>query len=312
MRWGKPFRLGACVIFFLLIFPFQAVATHHKRIKADALIDLSQGKLISSHRIDLTIKPASLTKLMTLYITFDALNKGMIKMDDLFTVSSFASSAPQCKLGLEEGAKVKVKDLLYGTAICSANDAARVIAENLAGSEEAFAKIMNATAKKLKMHKTRFANASGLTQKHHFSTVRDLSKLGIAVLKLKAYRHIFATQSFDFKGRTYKSTNLLLGELDGTYGLKTGFTNASGYNQITVCKRGNKDLMCIVIGEDSPQSRTTKMTAMLEKAFSSGTQKLALKKSFSSGAQKLALNKSAKKAGRRSATNRPYGLKTAR
>lgn len=265
------------ISFLASILVFLPIAnTALARTRADAVVDLTSRKFLSFTRASTKIKPASLTKLMTMYITFEKLSKGHIKLSQKFTVSQAASDAPACKLGLRAGEKVRVSDLLSSLAVCSANDSAKTIAENICTSEENFAKLMNSKAKELGMKRTNFCNASGLNHPRHFSTVRDLSKLAVAVLSFKQYRHFFASNSFCFKGRTYSNTNTLLKTMPGSYGLKTGFTKASGYNLIVVCKRGQRDLMGIVVGEKSPQRRESKMVAILEKVFGKFSRKKSL------------------------------------
>lgn len=244
--------------------------------QASMLLNLNDNKVLYADNINKRIKPASLVKLMTLYIVFEALENKKISIRKKFFVSSNLNQVPRSKIYLKHGDRIILKDIIYSLIVCSANDSALVFAENFAGSEASFVKIMNAKAKALKMYDTNFCNASGLNHDKQFSTVNDLVKLSLAIRKFKKYYRIFKEVKFKFKGKTYSTTNRFLKSYFGVEGLKTGFTKASGFNLVIIAKRKGVTLLGIVIGQDSDESRTQKMKFLLDLGFSN--LKLKLKK----------------------------------
>jgi D-alanyl-D-alanine carboxypeptidase len=212
--------------------------------------------------------PASLTKIMTLYLAFDALKKGEIKLTDRFTDSKSAADMPPTKLGLLPGETIKVEDAILGLVTKSANDAAAVVAENLAGSESRFAELMTRKAQQLGMTETRFRNASGLPDEDQVTTARDMATLALAVMRdLPEYYSYFSRESFTFRGRTHRNHNHLLSQYEGTDGIKTGYIRASGFNLVASSKRGDTRLIGVVLGGKTARSRDAAMQKLLDRTF---------------------------------------------
>lgn len=235
---------------------------------ASIIVDADNLDVIHARQVDEIRYPASLTKVMTLYLTFDALNAGTLKLDNQIKVSRTASSASPTKLGLRTGQTISVDDLIKAVAVLSANDAAVVLAEHLAGSEEAFAYQMTAKARDLGMSKTVFKTANGLPHHQQVTTARDMAKLANAILvNHRRHYHYFGVESFRYNGRTYKNTNGLLHNRDDVDGFKTGFTRASGYNLIVSAQRDGRRLIAVVLGGASGASRNSHMSDLVERGF---------------------------------------------
>jgi len=232
------------------------------------VVDGHTGKTLLSHRADKRRYPASLTKVMTLYILFEEMKAGRLKPWSRLRASRKASLEPASKIGIRKGETIMVRDAIKALVVKSANDVAVVVAENIEGSEWNFAKRMTATAKRLGMRGTNFRNASGLPDKRQYTTARDMAKLG---LKTRAhfpqYAAYFKTKKFTWKGRTYRSYNRLLTKYRGSDGMKTGYIRASGYNLTTSAHRGKKYLMAVVIGAKSAGKRNRRMASLLDKSW---------------------------------------------
>ncbi len=237
------------------------------------LIDAETGKVLSSSAADQLRYPASLTKLMTLYITFDALEKGLIKMDDRLPVSRNAANRSPSKLGLRPGEKISVRDAVMALIIKSANDCATVLAEGLGYSEANFANTMTQVARELGMKNTTFKNASGLPNKAQKTTARDMAILGAAVYHhFPQYYKLFSAKKFTYKGKTYYTHNYILKSFEGADGMKTGFTNAAGFNIITSAERDGKRVIAVTMGHNTAKQRDKKVSSMMNQ----GLKKLAL------------------------------------
>ena len=237
---------------------------------ASIVVNADTLKIIHARQIDEERFPASLTKVMTLYLAFDALNAGQIKLKEQVSVSQYAARTPPSKLGLKAGQKISVEDLIQALAVKSANDAAVVLAERLAGSEEAFAIRMTAKAKSLGMMRTTFKNPHGLPHAEQKSSARDMAKLASNILKNhRRYYHYFGQTHFSYKGTKYKNTNKLLHWLDGVDGFKTGYTRASGYNLIISAQREGQRLIAVVLGGASKESRNQHMEDLVKRGFDS-------------------------------------------
>jgi D-alanyl-D-alanine carboxypeptidase len=217
---------------------------------------------------DVTTQPASLTKMMTLYLTFEALNAGRLRIDQALPVSAEAASRSPTKLGLVPGDSVIVRDLILGLVTRSANDAATVLAEALAGSEPAFADRMTAKARQLGMMQTVYRNASGLPDPDQRTTARDIARLALALYQHfpREYRY-FATREFEFRGEIVKTHNHLLEWYDGADGIKTGFVHASGFNLAASAVRSGRRLIGVIMGGNSARSRDEIMGDLLDKGF---------------------------------------------
>jgi D-alanyl-D-alanine carboxypeptidase len=228
------------------------------------IVDGNSGVTLSSTNPDASRHPASLTKIMTLYLLFERLDAGKMKLDTELPVSEHAADQAPTKLGLRPGQTIRVEDAIKGLVTRSANDAAVVIAEALGGDEDNFAKIMTRKAHMLGMSKTMYRNASGLPNDEQVTTARDQSTLGRAIQdRFPRYYRYFSTTSFTFRGRSIANHNHLLGTLEGVDGIKTGYTRASGFNLVTSMRRGNRHLVGVVMGGHSAGSRDAIMRSLL-------------------------------------------------
>jgi D-alanyl-D-alanine carboxypeptidase len=232
------------------------------------VVDADSLEIIHARQIDAQRYPASLTKLMTLYLTFDALDSGQLKLTQNLPVSRKAQNTPPGKLGVKKGQTITVDQAIQALAVKSANDVAVVLAEAMAGSEAQFAEMMTAKAKSLGMIKTQFANAHGLPNTLQVTTARDMAKLAMAILNNhRRYYHYFGQTHFNYKGTQYKNTNNLLHWLNGVDGFKTGYTRASGYNLVISAKRDNRRIIAVVLGGASSGARNTHMKELIERSF---------------------------------------------
>ncbi|MDB4185815.1 D-alanyl-D-alanine carboxypeptidase, partial [bacterium] len=214
------------------------------------VVDARTGEVLHARNADTRLHPASLTKMMTLYIAFEAIEKGEISLDTMVTISKHAASEPPSKLGLKSGQKIAMRYLVRAAAVKSANDAATAIGEALSGSEARFARRMTRTAKALGMSRTTFKNAHGLTEKGHMSTAHDMTILGRHVLyDYPQYYNLFSRRTTDAGIREVANTNRrLLASYKGADGIKTGYTRAAGSNLVASAERGNKRIIATVFG----------------------------------------------------------------
>jgi D-alanyl-D-alanine carboxypeptidase len=228
------------------------------------VVDANSGNVLQANAADGLRHPASLTKIMTLYLLFERLDGGKIALDDEMKVSEHASEQAPTKLGLKPGQTIEVEDAIKGLVTRSANDAAVTIAETLGGSEESFAKLMTRKAHALGMSKTVYRNASGLPDDDQVTTARDQSILGRAIQeRFPKYYKFFATNEFHYRGSVIRNHNHLLGSVEGVDGIKTGYTRASGFNLVTSIRRGNRHLVAVVMGGHSASSRDGVMRSLL-------------------------------------------------
>ncbi|WP_240473696.1 D-alanyl-D-alanine carboxypeptidase family protein [Thioclava pacifica] len=233
------------------------------------VMDMRTGEVLYSKNADTPLHPASLTKMMTLYITFQAIEHGEISLDEMVTVTKHAASQPPSRLGLRPGQKIAVRYLIRAAAIKSANDAAAALGDFIGGSEEGFAERMNRTARQLGMTHTHFVNANGLTRKGHLSSAHDMTILGRHLFfDFPQYYNIFSRRSADAKIATVYSTNRrFLNAYQGADGIKTGYTSASGFNLTASAKRGNERIIATVFGGTSTAQRNAKMADLLDLGF---------------------------------------------
>ncbi|MFV0293913.1 MAG: D-alanyl-D-alanine carboxypeptidase family protein [Paracoccus sp. (in: a-proteobacteria)] len=233
------------------------------------VMDGRTGKQIHAQNADTRLHPASLTKMMTLYMAFTAIERGQVRLDTKFTVSSNAAAEPPSRLGLRAGQKIELRYLIRAAAVKSANDAATAIGENLAGSEAKFAAQMTGMARALGMRNTQFRNANGLTQSGHFSTARDMSILGRRLFyDFPQYYSIFSRRSADAGIATVRSTNRnFLDNYAGADGIKTGYTRAAGFNLTASARRGSKRIIATVFGGTSTAQRNATMAQLLDLGF---------------------------------------------
>lgn len=231
------------------------------------IVDAMSGRELASDHPDDLRHPASLTKLMTLYLTFSALDSGRLSLGDALPVSLAALNAPPTKMGMM-GGTVTVRDAIMGLVTRSANDAAVVLGETLGGSEEEFARIMTQKARQLGMTSTVFRNASGLPNREQVTSARDMSKLAHAILRdFPHYYPIFSVQSYFYRGRNLENHNRMLTTYPGADGLKTGYTVASGFNLVMSAMRGNHRLIGVVMGGDTAYSRDQLMAELMDRGF---------------------------------------------
>ena len=235
---------------------------------AAIVVDASSGKVLDAVNADQRDYPASLTKMMTLYLTFRGLKSGRLKLDQKMPVSSWAANKEPTKLGLRRGQTISVQDCILGMVTKSANDAATVMAEGIGGSEQHFADMMNVQAALLGMSATHFDNASGLPDPKNTSTARDLVKLAMALYRdFPQDAHYFATQQFTFRGRVVRGHNHLMDRYPGMDGLKTGFTDASGFNLASTAVRNGHRLFGVVLGSRTAAVRDNLMAKLLNNGF---------------------------------------------
>ena len=241
---------------------------------ASIIVDANSGATLTSNNPDAIRRPASLTKIMTLYLLFERLEAGKMKLDTEMEVSEFASEQAPTKLGLKPGQTLKVEDAIKGLVTRSANDAAVVIAEAIAGSEGDFAKQMTRKARALGMSKTTYRNASGLPNDDQLTTARDQATLGRAIQdRFPRYYRYFSTSTFVYRGHAIRNHNRLLGNVEGVDGIKTGYTRASGFNLVTSMRRGNRHLVGVVLGGRSGGSRDAIMRNLLAENLEKGAGK---------------------------------------
>ncbi|GAC1332500.1 MAG: D-alanyl-D-alanine carboxypeptidase [Bradyrhizobium sp.] len=228
------------------------------------IVDGNSGATLSANNPDASRHPASLTKIMTLYLLFERLDAGKLKLDSEMQVSEHASEQAPTKLGLRPGQTIRVEDAIKGLVTRSANDAAVVIAEAIGGDEDDFAKLMTRKARGLGMVRTVYRNASGLPDDQQVTTARDQATLGRAIQdRFPRYYRYFSTAAFNYHGQSIRNHNRLLGNVEGVDGIKTGYTRASGFNLVTSMRRGNRHLVGVVMGGRSGGSRDATMRGLL-------------------------------------------------
>jgi len=259
----------AAVILCMVAGAFSVPAEAAKRRTAGIVIDAESGKILYRHNIDAQIYPASLTKMMTLYMAFEAIDQGKLAMNQRLKVSRHAARQPRVKLGLKSGSTIRLKDAVMSMIVRSSNDSAVVIAEAIGRTEKRFAQMMTAKARELGMIRTTFRNANGLPNRRQKSTARDMATLGLALIRDFPHHYpLFSTKHFVWKGRKLRSTNKLLTGYPGVDGLKTGFINASGYNLAASSVRYGRRLVAVVIGGRTGNSRNAETQRILSKGFS--------------------------------------------
>jgi D-alanyl-D-alanine carboxypeptidase len=236
--------------------------------QASMVIDAYSGKILHAENVDSLRYPASVTKVMTLYLLFEQIDEGQFTLESKLKVSAKAASRPPSKLGLEAGSTISVRDAMYALVTKSANDVAAVIAENIAGSEDAFARMMTQKARSIGMSRTTFRNASGLPDQGQVTSARDLTTLGRRIMTdFPEESKIFRTRYFQYGDRKFKNHNRLLFSYAGMEGMKTGFTRASGFNLLASCRRSDKHLIAVVLGGRSSGHRNGRMQSLLNQSW---------------------------------------------
>lgn len=246
---------------------------------AAMVMDARSGAVLHSENSETRLHPASLTKMMTLYIAFEAIEHGEISADTLVTISKNAAAEPPSKLGLRSGQKIRLRYLMRAAATKSANDAATAIGEAIAGSEAAFARRMTRTAKNMGMSRTTFKNAHGLTESGHLSTAKDMSILGRHVIyDYPEYYNMFGRTSTTVGSRTVTSTNSrFLNSYRGADGIKTGYTRAAGFNLVASAERGQERVIATVFGGRSTVTRNARVAELLDLGFKKAPSRVALR-----------------------------------
>ncbi|WP_336487700.1 serine hydrolase [Methylobacterium nigriterrae] len=282
-----PAALVAAAVLTALASPAEARRRHgHAHARggggynppyAAMVVDVKTGKTLHAVNEDSLRHPASITKVMTLYMLFEQMEKGRFALDSELTISARAAAQAPSKLGLRPGSTIEVEDAIKAIVTKSANDVACAIGENIAGSEERFAQLMTAKAHALGMSRTNYANASGLPDADQVTTARDLTILARAIQdRFPRYYRYFQTRSFAFRGRVIGNHNHLLGRVEGVDGIKTGYTRDSGFNLMTAAKSDDRQIVAIVLGGKSGASRDRIMAdlvrASLPRAYAGARQ----------------------------------------
>ena len=271
-RWWSipktPITGVAAAAFLTLL----AIAPPHAQASpryADLVLDANSGNILHATNANAIVHPASLTKIMTLYMVFDAIESGQLSMDQSIPISAYAASMPASKLGLAAGASIRVEDAILSLITKSANDIAVALAEAVAGSEAEFGRRATALAQQsLDMPNTVFVNASGLPAGRQVTTARDMVNLAIRIrAHFPQYYDLFSTRSFTYRGVTYQNHNKLLNDYPGVDGLKTGFINASGFNLVASAERDGRRVYGVVFGGSSGQARNARMIELLDYGF---------------------------------------------
>ena len=277
-------------LLFVLPVLFLCNLANAASYRAALVADMESGRVLYSENANVANYPASLTKIMTLYLTFNALEHGRLHLDDYLIVSNAAAAAEPVKLGLPAGSKIKVEDAIKAVAVHSATDVARVLAENLKGGKEGnFASLMTQVATEIGLSNTNFENSSGLPDDDHLSTARDIALLSVAVYKhFPQYWKYFGIKSWTYNGQTYTNGNRLLSSYPGCDGMKTGFTNKSKYSLVATASRDGRHLIAVVLGADNKDVRASVATSLLNRGFKmleNGTEPVVLNTASASGQQ---------------------------
>src|SRR5262245_31183754 len=232
---------------------------------ASIVVDANSGSVMQATNADSPRHPASLTKIMTLYLLFERLEQGKIKLNTDLPVSARASQQAPSKLALKPGETIRVETAIRAIVTKSANDVSVVVAEALGGDEPNFARLMTAKARALGMSQTTYRNASGLPDEEQITTARDQAILGRAIQdRFPNYYHYFATRTFDFRGKSIRNHNHLLGVVEGVDGIKTGYIRDSGFNIVTSMRRANRHLIAVVFGGRSANARDARVRSLIE------------------------------------------------
>jgi D-alanyl-D-alanine carboxypeptidase len=261
-------------IFMTILTPLSPAHARKKRASGENhkyaafVIDASTGQVLHQSNADKSLYPASLTKVMTLLLVFEALDQGRLSLRDRVTISRHAASMPPSKIGLKPGSSIRVQDAIYAVVTKSANDVAAALGERVAGSESAFARRMTAKAQELGMTRTTFTNASGLHDPRQKSSARDMAKLARYVITTYPdYYRFYSKQNFTYAGHSYHNHNGLMKTYKGMDGMKTGYTNPAGFNLVASAVRNNRRVIGVVFGGRSAQSRNAHMAVLLDNAF---------------------------------------------
>lgn len=263
-----------CVIALSMALPVTASSAFAAPPQSSIVIDGHTGTTLSRSRADQKRYPASLTKMMTIYMVLERLRSGELTLDSKMIVSARAANRPASKLYLKPGERISVSLALSALIVRSANDVATVVAEHIGGSEDAFARMMTRRGRELGLLDTTFKNASGLYNWGQVTTAQDMARLAYSLLNdFPEYKHIWSQTSMNYRGQSYRSTNRLLTRLPGAIGMKTGYIRASGYNIVSVAERDGKRLIAVVIGGRSSKDRDRTAISLTEKTLHRASSK---------------------------------------
>ena len=264
--WLRRLALAFVTFTFVVSGNLSDNSAHAGSKYAGIVIDAKTGKTLYSHKADATRYPASLTKMMTMYMMFEALAEGKMTKKTRIRMSRYAASKPPSKLGIKAGGSIAAEHAILALATKSANDVAAAVAEHLGGTEGNFGKMMTRKARQLGMKRTTFKNASGLTSRGQVTTARDMARLGIALREhFPQYYRYFQTTNFSYGGRRYGNHNKLLGRVKGVDGIKTGYTRASGFNLVSSVQTGGRSIVAVVLGGRTGKSRNAQMQNLIGK-----------------------------------------------
>ena len=253
-----------CMISFATILATAPAMANYSSL----IMDATTGRVLHETNADLIRYPASLTKMMTLYLLFQALDNRTVAFDERMPISEHAAAQPPSKLGLIPGQSISVENAILALVTKSANDVAAAVAERLGGVKSRFAWLMTAKAREIGMSRTMFANASGLPDPYQVTTARDVAILALALLHdFPHYYHYFGTDRFYYGGAIYANHNRLLGSYEGLDGIKTGYTQSAGFNLVASAVRDGRRLIGVVLGAGSPAKRSLIMVSLLDQAF---------------------------------------------
>ena len=268
------FTLTISAVFGLISQNAEARPERH----AAMVLDANTGAVLHNDDGDAVRHPASLTKMMTLYLTFETIESGRLKMSDKIPISEAAASVPPSKLDLDPGDEISVSDAILALITKSANDIAVALAEKIGGTQANFVRLMNARARDIGMSKTHFENPNGLPNDDHVSTAHDMITLALHLQDdYPTYYRLFATHAFTYRGKTYRNHNTMLNNFAGVDGIKTGYTRASGFNIVTSVRSGRRRLVGAVFGGESAARRNAEMRVLLTRAMTRASTKMTRK-----------------------------------
>ena len=267
-------RLAVAVTAFTLLTTGAVGFAHANPKYAGIVVDAKTGKTLYSYKADSLRYPASLTKMMTMYMMFEAMAEGKMNKNTRIRVSRYAASKPPSKIGIKAGRSIKAEHAILALATKSANDVAAAVAEHLGGTEANFGRLMTRKARQLGMKRTTFKNASGLTAKGQLTTARDMARLGIALREhFPQYYKYFSTRTFKYGKARFNNHNRLLGRVRGVDGIKTGYTRASGFNLVSSVETGGRSIVAVVMGGRSGKSRNAQMQKLISGYLGKATRR---------------------------------------
>ena len=258
----------AFALSFLTLAILGVQSADARPLQSSIVVDAASGEVLSASNADTSTYPASLTKMMTLYLLFEAMQDGRVKLTDTITFSKYSAGMAATNLNVDRGDRISVETAIMALVVRSANDAATAIAEHLGGTEAGFARLMTNKAQMLGMTRTTFRNANGLPDPKQRTTARDMATLSVALIRdFPQYYGYFKRTSFKYRGVTYRGHNKLLKSFKGYDGIKTGYTRASGFNLASSAERDGRRLVVVVLGGTSPSMRDRKVADLLTSGF---------------------------------------------